>query len=256
MIDRKSSLHTTSGQWTQICWLNSVEMLTLCCSWTWGRSANTWHTAAGWAPHSRCQCILGHRVLEGQISQCHGPITAAEENSECRYSSISTSESDWTVACCKSRFEVWARGSDEDMTHRCTLQWGHYPSASRPIWFAHDAPGMAALQCHKSPETTPSVLLWHKSEKKKRDQDERSVPGGLHCLSAAVPDELQWIIAWCHKDEVCRPSSVKSLFWDEVSWISSVHSPAACSPQQWVVMNSHFWNPSVELSRGLDHNIT
>lgn len=48
-----------------------------------------------------------------------------------------------------------------------------------------------------------------------------------------------------------RPSSASSLFWDGVSWICRVHSPAARSPQQWVVMNSHFLNPPAESSWGL-----
>lgn len=39
--------------------------------------------------------------------------------------------------------------------------------------------------------------------------------------------------------------------WDGVSWISSVHSPAALSPQQCTVMNSQPLKPSLEWSKTL-----
>lgn len=48
-----------------------------------------------------------------------------------------------------------------------------------------------------------------------------------------------------------RPSSARSRFRDGVSWICRVQAPAARSPQQWVVMNSHLVNPSAESSCGL-----
>lgn len=44
-----------------------VIKLTLCCSWTWERSVSMWHTAGGRAPHNHRHCILGRRVLPGQI---------------------------------------------------------------------------------------------------------------------------------------------------------------------------------------------
>lgn len=43
----------------------TAPALTLCCSWTWEKSANTWHTAGGRAPRNHRHCTLGRRVLEG-----------------------------------------------------------------------------------------------------------------------------------------------------------------------------------------------
>lgn len=71
-------------------------------------------------------------------------------------------------------------------------------------------------------------------------------PGGLCCV---------WLTLRC--DGVSsRPCWETSLPGDGVSWILSVHSPAARSPQQWVVMNGQSWKPSEELSWGLNHNYT
>lgn len=236
-------------------------MLTLCCSWAWEKSANTWHTAAGWAPHNHRHCILGRRVLEGhKLAKVTAPSWQRGEKLfrltiQFRFHVGSTR----TDIHCKSAFSCFVRDlrkkkkQAEYMTHHCIPQWGQYPSASRPIWPADDARDVAALRCHKSPETTPLAPLWH-NRQNERGQDRRSVPGGRHWCSTWTSMQVSRYQDVTGRKS--RPSSVLSLFWDGVSWIFRVHSPAAGSPQQWVVMNSQFWNPSVESSRGLNHNIT
>lgn len=47
------------------------------------------------------------------------------------------------------------------------------------------------------------------------------------------------------------PGVLKFLSWDGVSYTSRTQSPAARSPQQWMVMNSQFLNPSIEWSKSL-----